>query len=443
MDQYHRIPRLAAVAVAWTASAAGAAVPTPFSEPAWTVTPLELPGTAGKLAIRDVNVGGTVVGFTQDDSFDTHTYVWDAAGRVSELPGVDGHPYSRAWNANAINDAGQIAGAMKGLNLPPPPFGGTHGHAVWEPDADGRYTSANVRIAPRMGTDYGTAVWWGLNAINDDGLTVHGGGRSTLDGRWAGFGGFRWQVGDPLLGDPLLKPGGATSSYVLVASLNNAGTVVGYDTGNSSAGPMLWEAGQVDATILPTVDAPLDTQIPAAIDDNGLIVGQYEVAGDDNPRPLAWGPDGALLDLIGASGETGDALVGAALDVDDGIAVGWQEGDDGEWRAVLWLDPLAGDRAVFLDDLIPGDDWTFGIISAVAVGDGVLQLVASGRPAGGDTATPFLLTRRTELLAPYVDRDDGSGDLGANVPEPATATLAAVVAGLALARRRRGSTVAA
>ena len=439
MDQHHRTSRLAAVAVAWTAGAAGAAVPTPFSEPAWTMTTLEMPFTGGKFGISGVNVGGTVVGFKQVMNSGTYAYVWDAAGRVSELPGVDGHPYSRAWNVGGINDAGQIAGGVEDIYRPGPPFNELKAHAVWEPDADGRYTSANVRLAPLVGDDYGTDVFWGLDAINDNGLTAHGGGRRTLGGGWGGYGGFRWQAGDPLLGDPLLGPGGATNSYFSVASLNNAGTVVG----NGSAGPMLWEAGQVDAIILPTVDAPLDLQTPAAIDDDGLIVGQYKVAGDLDPRPLAWGPDGALLDLIGAGGETGDALVGTALDVDDGIAVGWQEGDDGESRAVLWLDPLAGDRAVFLDDLIPGDDWTFGIISAVAVGDGVLQLVTSGRPAGGDASTPFLLTRRTEALAPYVDPGDGSGNLGANVPEPATATLAAGVAGLALARRRRGSTVAA
>ena len=447
-------PAALAVVVTLAAPAAvSAATSTPVSPPEpWSVRPLETFSPAFKLGVMGVNTGGTVVGLAQDFGFTTYPLVWDASGAVSLLPGVGGQPDSRGWAVGGINDAGQIAGGIENVDRPDAPFNETRAHAVWEPDADGQYTAADVRLAPLVGADYGTRVWWGLEAINDHGLTAHAGGRRTADGGWGGYGGFRWQAGDPLLGDPLLAPGGATNASFYVASLNNAGTVVG----GGNTGPLLWEEGQVQATALPAKDAPLATQVPAAIDDGGMVVGQYRPANDPTPRPLAWGPDGALLDLVGTGGETGDALLGTAADVDEGVAVGWQEDADGNPRGVIWLDPLGGAPAVHLDDLLgdAADGWEFDTASALAVGRSgafdVLRVVAHGRhPDFNDGfPAPVLLTRRAPAPATPrgVDRGVAFGP-GASwafaasaVPEPGVAGLLGLSGGLVLRWRQRPCT---
>ena len=401
-----------AVAACATCAAPGLAGPLPQFE----VTPLEnpgpVPGDFGGLRLADVNAAGRTVGSVGERSM---AYTWSSDGTALLLPALTDdliNPF-----ASAINDAGAIGG-----------FAGdpdNGGFGVWRPDGDGY----DLTLLPRDAGSTRFNSTSGVTGLNDLGQAT-GTGTLNVDGRFGGIGSFRWTPGDEQL-TRLLDETGEPGRSTFTNDINNAGAIVGSTRG----GAAVWEAGRVVATLLtgPAFDRFV---LAGQLDDRGNIAGAFELeAGDpggprDDFSPAFWDADRDYVDLVGPGGEVGVDLLGEARAVAEGVAVGFvgptSSGDPERLRAVAWLDPLGGEAAVYLDDLLAddADGWSILRADALAIGtsDGreVVRVAGVGvnPDFDGGVPTPVLLT--------------GFGDA---VPEPAGA--AGVLAGGALFLRRR------
>ena len=385
------------------------------------------------MAILDVNAAGTVVAFDvtarPNDLRQDSAFAWAADGSLTALPGAT--PGGHSWIATGINAAGLIVGGGAAQ--------GDVTDVVWRPTVDGYV----VEVAPTSGDGYAVRERAPLEAINDHGLTVGGDLLSDPDtGAFAGTSGFRWTVGDPQLGTQMFGPGGdAWDGFVQVSDVNNPGAATGWVDDQ----PVYWAPDAILPEVLPVdpaSDVPADALRPQAIDDAGLIVG-FGFGTGGGLRPAAWTADRQPLSLVGPGGEVGADLTGSARDADAGLVVGRVSNpDSGGNRGAIWLDPLGGTPALYLDDLLgdAADGWEFLTADAVALGTvggfDVLRIAGFGiNPSVNDgRSTPVLLTRRTATSAPYVGRDD-AGTLGTPIPEPAAGAF--LLAGLVAVARRR------
>lgn len=128
----------------WTATGAG-----------WTITALPLPPTAIGGVGRDVNAAGTIVGeVVKSGTGCGQAVVWTAA--VSLLPGLAA---GSCTAANAVNDAGQIAGVSSVR-------GGYHA-VLWQPLPAGGYAVTD------LGTLSGTSPE--VRAMNEPGAGAQSG----------------------------------------------------------------------------------------------------------------------------------------------------------------------------------------------------------------------------------------------------------------------------
>jgi probable HAF family extracellular repeat protein len=128
----------------WTSAGAG-----------WTITALPLPPTAIGGVARDVNAAGTIVGeVVKSGTGCEQAVVWTAA--VSVLPGLAA---GSCTAANAVNDAGQIAGVSSVR-------GGYHA-VLWQPVQGGGYAITD------LGTLSGTSP--AVRAMNEPGVGAQSG----------------------------------------------------------------------------------------------------------------------------------------------------------------------------------------------------------------------------------------------------------------------------
>jgi probable HAF family extracellular repeat protein len=128
----------------WTSAGAG-----------WTITALPLPPTAIGGVARDVNAAGTIVGeVVKSGTGCEQAVVWTAA--VSVLPGLAA---GSCTAANAVNDAGQIAGVSSVR-------GGYHA-VLWQPVQGGGYAITD------LGTLSGTSP--AVRAMNEPGVGTQSG----------------------------------------------------------------------------------------------------------------------------------------------------------------------------------------------------------------------------------------------------------------------------
>ena len=363
--------------------------------PSFDVTPID-PG----LTPRSVNVGGLVVGYAGSDLGDVAAS-WTVSGGLNSLdggtaPGGEPLPTSRAF---AVDASDRIGGYGQS--------GNDFFAAIW-----GDPTDAPTVFAPNLPPgDVPRTPSAAVTGLADAGHAVGWANRlqasSIQAARWSADGAVLLADVD----DPRPVPFG--TSYA--NAVNDAGIVVGVDLVTDATQsvfyPVRWDADGVPTVL--EVPAGQDTAANTQawdINDSGLVSGA--VLGD----PRLWDSDGDVIPLTTPAGvmATSDGL----NDLDDaGRVIG--PTDDGG-RPLIWLDPAGGDVAVYVDDLLDDDSWRITSAIDIAGDDGVVRVVGTAiNPLvnGGDPV-PVLLT--------------------AVVPEPATAGIL-VVAGLMLARRRRGS----
>jgi probable HAF family extracellular repeat protein len=339
-----------------------------------------------------------------------------------------GTPQAVGSGADAINNAGQVAG----YGDVPGSLGGRYGQ-LWDngiPTAlatlpGERFNSAqainNRGVAVGSSTDddvrlsYFNAVGWhsptaaattfagGSHAfgINDLGQVVGASGkglftRATL---WSG--------------SSSTDLGSITGSYSIARAINNSGQVVGESTiGHDLDGPThaaLWFGGAV--TDLGTLGG---TQSGAAdIDAYGHVVGWSEVVGSSGRHAALW--SGGTVTALASFG--GPYNEGEAKAINNaGLVVGFATGGGGS-RAALWKDGTAIDLNSFLDAGAVAAGWVLTTANDINDHGWIV----------GNAYNAHLNLESGYILAP--------------VPEPETYAMLVIGLGLLgwLARRRRAN----
>ena len=377
----------AALALVVLPAAASAVVPS-----------FDVTGIDPDLTPRAVNRGGVVVGYTAGGG--DRAAAWTDADGLLTLgggvaPGGEPLPTSRAF---AVDASDRIGGYGQS--------GNDFFAAVWGDPMD-----APTVFAPNLPPgDVPRTPSAAVTGLADAGHAVGWANRlqagSIQAARWSADGAVLLADVD----DPRPVPFG--TSYA--NAVNDAGIVVGIDLVTDAASsvfyPVRWDADGVPTVLeVPAGQSVLAETQAWDINNSGLVSGA--VLGD----PRLWDSDGDVIPLTTPAGvaATSDGL----NDLDDaGRVVGPTDADG---RPLIWLDPVGGDVAVYLDDLLADTSWTMTSAIDIAGDDGVVRIVGTAiNPfVNGGDPVPVLLT--------------------AVVPEPAAAgTL--VVAGLMLARRRRG-----
>ncbi|GHJ44136.1 hypothetical protein Cs7R123_14780 [Catellatospora sp. TT07R-123] len=335
--------------------AAAAAVPTAPAHaavsPRYTIENLGVLSTSAYAVseARAINNAGVVVGSTTTASGATHGFRY-AGGVMTDLGTLPGGGGSYA---NAVNDAGQIAGTADRSN-------GGYGYPVrWS--ATGAITDLGGSITNRLGVG---------NGIDPTGRVVGGQrGAQSEDGPNAMLYELNGTTVD--LGNPPDSLGPATG-------INARGQVVGWPA-------FVWQNGTLRH--LPSLSGNTEYGAGAyAISIRGVAVGESEVAGTFNTHAVAWDPTGVVSDLgtvdgIQYSQATGVNAAGEVVGTADPKCQPCVAP-----RAWLWR---SGAGMVALDTLLPaGTGWK--LERAYGVNDRG-QIVGSGRLNGGMTRA-FLLT---------------------------------------------------
>ena len=209
-----------------------------------------------------INNAGKIAGASLDASFDTHAVIWDRTASVQDL-GFLGDPaagYRRFAMAHGINNLGQVVG--RGLV-------GSDSHAfIWQ---NGSFTDLGLGAATH---------------INDAGL---------IAGYAPGFIPVTWVNGVrknlPALG------GGGTAFGHLVNGINNKGDLVGYAPGTGiglTKVAVLWRGGKV----IKLGNFPGGTTSYASgINDKGQIVGSGNLVDGGPHHGLRWTVKGAKVSV--------------------------------------------------------------------------------------------------------------------------------------------------
>ena len=209
-----------------------------------------------------INNAGKIAGASLDASFDTHAVIWDRTASVQDL-GFLGEPaagYRRFAMAHGINNLGQVVG--RGLV-------GSDSHAfIWQ---NGSFTDLGLGAATH---------------INDAGL---------IAGYAPGFIPVTWVNGVrknlPALG------GGGTAFGHLVNGINNKGDLVGYAPGTGiglTKVAVLWRGGKV----IKLGNFPGGTTSYASgINDKGQIVGSGNLVDGGPHHGLRWTVKGAKVSV--------------------------------------------------------------------------------------------------------------------------------------------------
>lgn len=332
-----------------------------------------LPGPGGFAQASGINNGGQIVGVSDAGPFgDNHGFLWKPAvpngmtGSLFDLGGLSATV--QVFQANAINDAGQIVGAAL---LP----GTIHAVSI----RNGAVT--DLGVLPNFARS--TAV-----GINNNGQIVGTATRS--DGITHAFlvsGGKTTDLGT--------LPGGTFSA---AAGINDAGEIIG--TADNAAGttvPFLFCNG-----VMHDLSGPGGLPgLPTAINNSGQIAGNRIT---DIPSGVVGLPDDMIINgflwtpatpngLTGTAQDLGEAVFTTALNA-SGVVVGTAGSAISTSHAFVLRDGMNLD----LNGLIPGNS---GVILDQAVGiNGVGQIIVNGRI--GFEFHAFLLTPNAGPTLPSI-----------------------------------------
>lgn len=349
-----------------------------------------------------VNVHGTAVGLRYDGLL-AEPVVWSARTGLTQLPalsvaGQEPFPFGSAY---AINASGLI--------------GGTTGTAentfqratLWPSDG-----SAPVAL-PSGGASQPRDLVAGLH---DRGLAA---GLVAVEGDRVSQAAL-WDLNGTLnlLAD-LPTPPGVTTRDSFARDVNLAGSTVGGIThfvdGAIVRVPVRWEGWGSDGTpvALPQPAGAGTLGFAQDMNDAGLVVGNN--AGD----LLLWNADDELVPLTLPVGITQGRAAAFSPSIDEaGRLLGGVTGvaGTGGQRAALWLDPLAGEAGVLLEDLLDARfaGWTLDEGLDIASDDELVRILAYGTNPNVNNGqrTPVLLT--ADLL----------GRLGGDANNDGTVSLA-------------------
>lgn len=342
-----RATRAAVLCVALAAPLPFAAAPAHAATTAlFSITDLGA-GTGDDSSAAGINNAGVVVGSYQTSAGTIHGFRW-TAGTFADLGAEPGGADS--W-ANAINDAGQIAGTADRQ-------GGGYGYPVrWS--ASGVITDLGGSITNRLGVG---------NAIDPLGRVA--GGQRPADSEGSPIAILYDQAGNQtLLGNPPESLNAATG-------INARGQVVG------GSPAFIWQAGSL--TFLPGLPGVGGGQA-LAINDNGVAVGSVPTPAVAGGTDAAVWQNGALTDL--------GTIDGIAYSQANAVNAAGQIVGTSDPKCQPCVAPRAwirqpGGMLTALDTLIPaGSGWT--LRSATGINDRG-QVVGVGLHNGLTRA--FLLT---------------------------------------------------
>ena len=310
------------------------ALPSESASARATIVDLGTLGGAQSIAY-DINNKGQIVGMSTTDSGQVHAVMWEH-GATFDLGASFPGRYSEA---HAINDAGQIVGAVSN---------GWESRAVmWEPDGTvrdlgsfgGRWNEAwdinnDAEVTGRSWTATeaersflwangtmtdisGSEVWSMAFGLNDDGHVV---GTSTA-------GAYLW--------DGTMHPLGSDSHATRIAwDINNRGQIVGAgEISPRRDSAYVWQNGTT--RYLASLGGALNTA--RAINERGQIVGDANVVDYELPlHAVLWYHD-AMTELGMLPGASGTSIGSMAHGINNrGDVVGLSETASGDWHAVLW-----------------------------------------------------------------------------------------------------------
>lgn len=257
--------------------------------------------------LRSINLGGEVVGdhfATRDDSLPVY---WTAAGVASYLPGLSANGFGYA---NAINNAGKIAGAALDASSD------THA-VIWdrtnsvqdlgflgEPDPGYRHftmargiNNLNQVVGDGLVGSARHAFLWQNGSYTDLGLgtATHINDQGLIAGYAPGFIPVTWKDGVrknlPALG------GGSTAYGHRVNGINNQGDLVGHAPGTGiglTKVAVLWRGGKV----IKLGNFPGGTTSDATgINDKGQIVGSGNLVDGGPHHALRWTVKGGKVSV--------------------------------------------------------------------------------------------------------------------------------------------------
>ena len=285
--------------------------PTAAAEPAMVVTELGRLSSHPDHYVSGINDLGQVVGSAQGHGVPAHVVLWSPRGGASDLG---------AGLAVGVNQRGQVlALEVRAATIP-------YRHKPWIWSAGTR-----TAVAPPG------AAWAYAPAINANGVVPVTYSTSLIrrDHNRAGV----WDNGrhtELSLSGPDLW----------VYGINDAGVVVGSYASSATQDFAAVRCVEGACTRLPGVSSGYGTYIPEAITESGVIVGNRGTAA------LRWEGD-----TVTVLSEHGRVAHGKQALNERGDSVGWEAGDDGLPRAVLW--PGEGSKPVHLD--VPGPSEAIGI----------------------------------------------------------------------------------
>lgn len=217
--------------------------------------------------------------------------------------------------------------------------------ATW---SQARYTITAIgNFYPVAINNSGQVLAHGAYGANDAYLWTPGAQLTTLHGLGAGntevydLNDFGQAVGDSYIASGDLRgvlwssSGAATAlpknDMMLACGINNSGQIAGIGLRNGIYQATLRDANG-DITVLATLPGQ-DQGQAAAINNNGLVVGQSVAAGGAIRMPVYWSPGSTTPTLMQTLGQTENS----PNDVNDnGISVGYATVAPGQARAVRW-----------------------------------------------------------------------------------------------------------
>jgi probable HAF family extracellular repeat protein len=261
------------------------------------------------------------------DCYVMHAFLWNH-GILTDLGALPGHHGNNSSFANAINNEGVIAGMSENGDVDPD-TGYPEVHAVI-------WNNGKIRDLGTLGgtqssaldlNDLGQVVGWALNTTEDPFSAAFE--QLWFEGVWpvtTQFRAFVWENGAKhnlgTLGGP----------DAMAYAINERGQIMGYsytnDTPNPATGiptvdPFLWEGGKM--IDLGTLGGTIG--YPVWLNDNGQVVGDSNLAGDEYSHGFLW-DQGVLRDLLPPKNggnyswtnwinELGDVVGGATLSGDE------------------------------------------------------------------------------------------------------------------------------
>lgn len=363
----------------------------------YSVTMLAVPEGSGSSYAEAINDAGQVVGAVErsDSPFDATAMLWSNDRAYAALGSIGTTTSARVFG---INQSGQMVGASYGAGL---------SYAT-------RWVDGQPSMMVALGRGVGSA-----RDINDAGVAV---GSSPL--LPLGGGGSHATMWD---GDRTIDLGLAGGRESKARAINNAGQVVGdilinkaRPIGNSGLGfyvdtaAVLWSGGQ--AVELGKLGNAYVSSTAVDINGSGQIVGTSKTVNEWERRATLW-QGNQVIDL-GAAGFSASEAV-AINNAGQILGNVWTFGEGlmppNDTRGVLWDKGLAVDLSQFLDPTLLAEGW---LVKASAINNA--GLIVGSMYRAGDASRAILLTP---------------------VPEPATFASMLIglmaVGGLVQARRRR------